>query len=120
MATSFRLCDEDRERWGGPEWVTFDENDLDDCDSVILSEYEASMGVQFAALYLYDVPRNTIRWQAAQVWLARRLAGVDTPDLVDFRIKIRKVERKDVPAGDDAVPPDSSSPSTAKKASKKA
>lgn len=121
MATEFRLCDEDRAKFGGPEWVMFDEADLDDVDSVTLADYEARLGIQFHILYAYDEPRNSIRWQAAQIWLARQMAGVDTPDLWDFRIKVRKVERRDVATSDgDAVPPDSSSPSTAGRASKKA
>ncbi|HZM83768.1 MAG TPA: hypothetical protein VFC19_49245 [Candidatus Limnocylindrales bacterium] len=123
MTNLLRLCDEDREQFpGGPEWLRWNEADLDDVDGVTLAEYESSMNVWFSTLYAFDKPRNTIRWQMCQVWLARRLAGVETPDLHEFRIKIRKVEWKDEPApGDDVDPPDPSfsKPSSAATRSRK-
>lgn len=118
-----RLCEEDRKTYEiTQEWLRFDDAELDDLDSVILSEYEVSMNVHLHVLYAYDKPRNSIRWQACQVWMACRLAGFLVPDLAEFRIKIRKVERKEegTTEGGDADPPDSSSPSTAEKASAKA
>jgi hypothetical protein len=113
MAVLIRMCDEDRQRFpGGPEWLRFDEADLDDLDGVILADYETSMNVWFHNLYNFDKPRNTIRWQMCQVWMACRLAGMDVPALVEFTIKIRKVERKEEPAAGDAVPPAQASSST--------
>lgn len=122
-AVLLRLCDEDRETYDiTQEWLRFDDADLDDVDSTTLSEYEVGMGAYFHILDSFDRPRNTIRWQACQVWLACRLAGFKIPDLFEFRIKIRKVERKDEPtAAGDVDPPDpaSSATSAARARSKK-
>jgi hypothetical protein len=116
------LSEEDRKTYEiTKEWLRFDEAELDDLDSVVLSEYEAGLGNWFSVLDAYDKPRNTIRWQASQAWMACRMAGFLVPDLHEFRIKIRKVEWKEETAeGGDAGPPDSSSPSTAGARSKKA
>lgn len=122
MAVLIRLSDQDRETYKiAQEWLRFDEADLDDVDGVMLAEYEAGLGVaSFGVLFEYDKPRDTIRWQIAQVWLACRLAGIAVPQMWDFKIKIRKAEwKEEATQGGDADPPDSSPPSTAASPSKK-
>lgn len=123
VATMLRLSDEDRETYEiAKEWLPFNDADLDDLDSTTLAEYEVGMNVHFHVLYTYDKPRNSVRWQTAQVWMACRLAGFKVPDLFEFRIKVRKVERREelTEAGDADVPPDQgSSTSTARGRSKK-
>lgn len=127
MAILLRLHEEDRAKYpGGDEggWVRFDPLDLDDLSLKTLNEYEAAMNCSIEFLLRVDQPAQTVRWTAARVWLARKMAGITTPDLPDFDIKVRKVEIKDEPklkrttkakAGD-ADPP-SSSPSSEAEAS---
>lgn len=126
-AVLLRLCDEDRERFGKPdwpEWIRFDEAELDDQDLVTLNEYEAELNVSLQFLLLVDKPSQTVRWTAARVWLGLRMAGHQVPALLDFAIKVRKVQVKDEPRpkrttkvkADDADPP-SSSPSSEAEAS---
>lgn len=129
MAVLMRLCDEDLESFPGPEWVRFDEADLDDLSFKTLHEFEVKLDTTIEFLLLVDKTARTTKWTAARAWMARKLAGVDTPDFDDFDIKPRKVQIKDEPAaeqpgqdgdeGGDADPP-SSAPSSAAKASKKA
>lgn len=126
MAVLLRLCDEDQVRFPGGDdgWVRFDEDALSDVDSTELSDYEAGMQASFNELFTVDKPRNTILWRTIEVWLARRMAGLETPPLAEFRIKTLKVQRKPEPdgkpvEGGDADPPVSSGPSTAAGRSRK-
>lgn len=123
-----RLGDEDRESFGGPEWVRFDESELDDQPFSVLAQFETQMDTTLDFLLLVDKVARTERWKVAQVWLGRKLAGIDTPKWVDFDVKPRKIQFQEEavePAveaddkGGDADPP-SSAPSSAAKASKKA
>lgn len=131
MAVLARLCDKDRESFGGPEWVRFDEHDLDDQPFTVLRDFETQLDTTLDFLLLVDKVARTERWKVAQVWLGRKLAGIDTPDWADFDVKPRKIEFKDEADstaaepepgtdgdGGDADPP-SSAPSSAAKASRK-
>lgn len=120
MATLLKLCPEDQQKYpGGPEWYRFDEHELDDLDLLQLNAFEVGLNCTLDFLFRVDKPANSIRWTAARVWLARRMAGLETPPLPDFAIKPRKVEIKEEPkpkarkakVGDDDVPP-SSAPSS--------
>lgn len=124
VAVELRLCDEDREKFGGPEWVRFDEKDLDDLDLEVLNRFESELNVSLDFLLLVDKPSSTVRWKAAMVWMGRQIAGVQTPELQKFLIKVRRMQIRDEPkpkrtakakAGD-ADPP-SSSPSSEAEAS---
>lgn len=101
MAAVFlRLCEEDRAKYpGGDEdgWVRFDEAALDDLDLITLNRYESELNVSLEFLLLVDKPSRTTRWTAAQLWMARDMAGIKTPPLVDFNIKPRRIEVKDEP-----------------------
>src|SRR5688572_9451794 len=99
-AVLLRLCEEDRAKYpGGDEegWVRFDEAALDDLDLVTLNQYEADLNCTIEFLLIVDKASQSARWTAARVWLARKMAGIKTPDLPDFNIKVRKVEIKDEP-----------------------
>jgi len=97
-AVLLRLCDEDREKYaqpGWPEWIRFDEHDLDDQDMVTLNEFESELNVSLEFLLLVDKPSRTVRWKGAQVWLGLRMAGHQVPPLPEFRIKVRQIQVKD-------------------------
>lgn len=139
MAVLLRLCDEDREKYGKadekrgkaewPEWIRYDETALDDLDLVTLNQYESELNVSLEFLLLVDKPSQTVRWTAAMVWMGLQMAGHKPPPLVDFNIKVRKIQVKDEkpakaarkPKAADADPPDSSSsPSSQDEASETA
>lgn len=107
-AVRLRLCDADREKFGGPEWVTFDGDELDDQPNSVLLDFENELNTTIEFLYRVDRPAQTARWMAARVWLARKMAGVETPSYKDFEIRPRKVIVEVVAADADADPPSSS------------
>ena len=80
MSTRIRLSDVDRERFGVPEWIMYDS------DQLYLSEMEA-----FEEHGLLDGDGNLkldgYRGQRAVVWMALRRAGVHT-DLLSFDFDI--------------------------------
>lgn len=124
-----RLCDEDQEKYPGGDdgWVRFSEAMLDDLDLVTLNQFEADLNVSLEFLLQVDKPSQTVRWIAAQVWMARKIAGIDTPSLPDFNIKVRKVQTSNrkpksrEPEAVDVDPPDlSSEPSSEEEASQTA
>jgi hypothetical protein len=107
-----RLCDEDIESFGGPEWVVFDDADLDDQIHLVLMRFEAELDIPLGFLMRIDRPMGTMRWIAAAVWMARKMADIDTPRFRDFTIKPKKVIAEDVvpevaAEGADVDPPSS-------------
>jgi hypothetical protein len=77
-----RLCDGDRERYGGPEWVAYDEDALNDLTADVLEQWEAELLPHGITLL-----ESTSAWgynltmKAARVlfWVALRQAGVVVP-----------------------------------------
>lgn len=111
MAVLLRLCDEDRQKYGGPEWVRFDEKALDRLPFSKLHELEVGLNITFNWLFNIDKRANMLRWKVAQVWLARKLADIETPDLPEFDVMPMLIEVKpddgaEIEVGD-AVPPGS-------------
>lgn len=114
-AVELRLCDEDREQWGGPEWVRFDENDLDDIPWQKQYEWEiGDFGLSIDFVMRVDWPARTARGKVCAVWLARTMAGVETPPLKDFKIKTgrKSLLIRAAPKAGDADPPDDAPSST--------
>lgn len=115
-----RLCDEDREKYKGPEWTSLDVEALFDTPASLLERWEAETGypVERAIADCAEAfpPAIAVR---VLVWLARKQhgsnAGVFTngeperfADLADIRtIKVRMRA-----AEDDADPPDQSEQTT--------
>lgn len=113
MATQFALCPEDREKYGGPEWVTYDKDALDDMPIDVLDPVERQIfdlyKVSIGELIFSEFGKGTVRGIRSMVWLARQVAGITTdPQLAEFNIKARKVRMRVEPVAD-AVPPDSAS-----------
>lgn len=108
MNSSFRMCQEDRDRFGGPEWVTFDMDALADLRAAELEEIEETTGFRLVWFYVVD-RRVSIRGQRAALWIARRQAGL-VDDWDKFDPLILQVEPRPVPSkADDADPPDPAS-----------
>lgn len=104
------MCDADRERYGGPEWVSFDVDALQDMPASALHEIEAAMDMTIAEiLVLRD--RRSARSLRAQVFIARRLAGVDEkwddfdPAVLRLRAVTDLADTQDDPGKDEAPPP---------------
>ena len=113
MSTELRLCDEDRKAHGDestPEWVTFDKDALDELPFDQLHAWEREMGVSAVLLVGREFATFTALGIKGVVWLAWKMAGLETPDFEDFNIKTMKVEYKTtkparVRKGADADPP---------------
>lgn len=101
MAIEFKLDPRDQEKYGGPEWVSLDREQLDDLPFATLHRWEQQLGISIAQLLADEYRRATARGIAGVVWIARQMAGVDTP-FADFAIRPRKVLQR---AAGDADPP---------------
>jgi hypothetical protein len=112
------MCDSDREKYGGAEWVRLDVDKLLDMPAKKLRTYELQTGYPIERAI--DQAGAGMPAVAAQVlvWMARKQSGDNrnNPDgtaepfsaldeLKTMRIGLR---RADVETEDDAVPPDSS------------
>lgn len=131
MATELRLCDEDQKQYapeGAPEWVTFDRDMLEDVPFDEQHAWEMEIkrqhpGASLLQIILSEFPSFSALGIKGVVWLAWKMAGLDTPKFKDFNIKTMKVRyatpdaaepESDIDEGDDADPPSdgSSEPSS--------
>lgn len=109
MATiKLRLCDEDRERWGGPEWTVYDDEEFLRLNYDQLAALErdlvAADNVPLIKLILIEWPRRTVLGIRGMLWLTRQLAGVTEPKWNDFKPQVFQADVERV-SGDDVVPP---------------
>lgn len=104
-AVRLRLCDEDLERFGGPEWVTFDQAELDDLPVQTLNEFELELNQPLKLILGVHQRLGMELWKAAAVWMGRKMAGIETPGFAKFDIKSRKMQVEDL--GGDVDPPSS-------------
>lgn len=112
MATQFALCPEDRERYGGPEWVTYDKEALDDLSMEDLFAIEAQCrevhGVTLAFLLSAELLGGSLRGKQMMVWLCRQVAArtdpalkeLAEPPLSEFVVKPRRIQMRAKPGGD--------------------
>lgn len=116
MAIELALDPKDQDRYGGPEWVTFDVPGLDVVPLDQLDAWERQLmgmwGIGFPRLIAEEMPENTMRARRAAIWLARKIAGVETPDLAKFEINSRRVRVREVKPAGDADPPAEASSTT--------
>lgn len=109
MKYRIRLCDEDRERYGGPEVLEYDRAWLDDIPADELERIEAELLphrvtlVQASAEWEYNLTARACR---VVFWLAYRQAGITLP-YKDFTPKVMAARAVDLelPDGGDADPP---------------
>lgn len=114
MAVKLRLDDEDRARYGGPEWLHFDADALDDLDPDELDRLEREMDMSVWQWEHIETRARTGRAMRAAAWMARQLSGdpeLKKPTFAEFKIKPRKVKAVPIPEAADAGPPDGSSAS---------
>lgn len=95
----FRLCEEDRETYGGPEWVEFSVELLADQPSDFCEQIEDTLGWTVGDLGTQLIRASTRSLRAA-IWIGRRIAGCDD-DWASFKPKVWKAEQDD---GEDDVP----------------
>lgn len=112
MPLQLTMGKDDQAKYGGPEWVTLelgrlDEIDFDELDALerqILDLWKCSIPVLLASEFFED----TARGKRGGIWLARKLADIETPDLADFKVKTQQIRARAVKAEADVVPPSSS------------
>lgn len=107
MKVSFRLSDADREKYGGDEWVHFDDHLLADLgyDRLVeLERYISRDGTSIAQIAAVEWPRMTVVGIRGMIWLARQLAGLTDPAWPDFKPDVLGSTFK-LDDGDDADPP---------------
>ncbi len=114
--TRFRLCPDDREKYGGPEWVVFDPDALVDLPGSELEQMEVATGFRIAWFWLPSL-RISARGQRAALWIARRQAGL-VDDWNEFDPKILAADAVIVTddagaEGGDADPPERDQPADA-------
>lgn len=71
----YRLSEEDRAKFGGPEWVTFDRRELFKLDANELMEIEAAMSATIGQFLVSSAQGSTFGVKG-MIWLARRFAGM--------------------------------------------
>lgn len=82
-----RLCDADRERYGGPEWVELSAVDLMDEETGLIEQVEEQWGLA-PPEFLHGIGRDSTKALRALVWLARRKAGCLDP-VATFKPKVQ-------------------------------
>ncbi|HEU4422067.1 MAG TPA: hypothetical protein VFR67_05945 [Pilimelia sp.] len=114
------LCEEDRKRLGGPEWLTLDVDRVYDTPASMLERWEMETGyaIERAMLEVGQTGAPPARATRVVVWLARKQAGVDgggtdeegrpesfsrLADLRTMQVAIRYAARPE--AGDAGDPP---------------
>jgi hypothetical protein len=117
MATKFRLCDEDREKFGGPEWVTLDIKVLDDLPLSVLRPIEEQVKAfcdnkSLLVVLAYELGGGTMLGKAVATWVARQLEGHAEPALDKFDVKPRKIELEEVKPNGVTDPPSPESSET--------
>lgn len=83
-----RMCDSDRERYGGPDWVEISLAEIVDEEAGLIDQLERGWDMSLAE-FMAGLSRQMTRPAQALIWLARRKAGcVDVP--ATFRPKVQE------------------------------
>ncbi|WP_427422657.1 hypothetical protein [Lysinibacillus fusiformis] len=112
MSMRLRMAPEDRETYGGPEWLDDDASTeaLSDLDLDTLMEIEAGVKAELSMTLNRLTGTSFVNWEIphlrGRLWLALRAAGVEV-DLDDFKPAkiLRTVLEVPKRGGDDADPP---------------
>lgn len=110
------LGDEDIKEFappGAPEWVPFDSDALDTAPFDVLHALEREIRrtdkTSIQRLIYEEFPDTTALGIKAAVWLAWKMAGLDTPPWAEFNIRTNEVRWRQEDEDDDADPPPSGS-----------
>lgn len=95
VAVWYRMCDEDRDRFGGPEWLKFDVDALYNAPASELEEYEKVLGCSLFRL-LTELESFSARSTRGALWIALKGAGVDV-DYATFDPKPLRANRRSEP-----------------------
>lgn len=111
----FRLSDEDREKYGGPEWVEFALEKAVDLDVALLEQIEDATGYTIMMTLPDAMAKGQMKAVRAAIWLARHIAGVHEPPFAQFQPKILNADCRWV---DDVDPPEEPPNRAARRATK--
>lgn len=121
----FALDPRDQATYGGPEWVPLDPEQLNDLPFSVSGPWDRELikdtGHGISELVVRGLDGATADGKRALVWLARKMAGIDTVPFARFDIRWRRVRMRPVEVAD-ADPPSngSSEPSSAAETSAQA
>lgn len=103
MKIRYRLTDEDREKYPGPDWLEFDVTLFLDRDVDFLEFFETTTGWSIPE-FMAQVDRSSTRAMRALFWAGRRMAGCE--DAWDsFKPKVWLAESEILPTEADTDPP---------------
>lgn len=85
-ALEIKLCDEDRAKYGGDEWLVVDVAEYTSLPDDELIAIEEGMQMSFFRLRRIEAPEGTMRGTKALAWLARQRAGLTEPAFAKFKI----------------------------------
>lgn len=122
----FSICEEDRAKFGGPEWVGLDVERLYDSPAATLERWEAEAGYSIArACAETSGPFPPARAVHVLVWLARKQHGANVEAVDDEgnpesfarlrALKTMRVRIRDAAEVGDAVPPAVAEPEKSKR-----
>lgn len=110
-----RMCDADREKYGGDEWLELEAADILDEETGVIEQIEETFGMS-PAEFLHGITRGTIKAVRALIWVARWKQGF-RDDVRTFRPKTqefsgvridpttRELEKERLSKESEAVPP---------------
>lgn len=99
----FRLSDEDREKYGGPEWLDYVLSRAVDLEVDVLEQIEDATGYTILVTLPDALGRGSLKASRAAVWLARHIHGIHEPAFAVFKPNMLAAEFVWV---DDDVPPE--------------
>lgn len=126
MRGQVRMCEQDRERYGAPEWLLVDSEALYDMPFSQLDQLERDMGFSGVQLLEVEIPAYSARAYRALLYVALQQAGV-TVAWKDFQPTILRItwrkegddetggngdSASDVQSGTDFAPPDQAAQET--------
>jgi len=105
--TRYRLSTEDRANYGGPEWVTFDRNQIFELPASKIMELEGAIGATIGQFLAANMQGSGFGVKAT-LFIARRFAGIKeefrTFDPHIFACDSEPVESESEPEPDPTLP----------------
>lgn len=113
----FRLSAEDREKYGGPEWVEYALDKAVDLEVDLLEQIEDATGYTIIVGLPEALGRGSLKATRAAVWLARHIHGIHEPAFALFKPNMLAADFEWV---DDPAPPEEPPNRAARRATKTA
>jgi len=116
-----RMCDSDREKYGGPEWVEITLTEIMDEEAGIIGQLEQRWDMSLAE-FMSGLRRELTRPCQALIWIARHKAGcADPPATFSPKIQVSSgVTYEPLPAESEAADADPPVNRAERRAAKKA